>query len=534
MITLRDYQNELVDGALKAWQTGARRIAMVLATGGGKTPTFSKLAGMAVAAQQGVLVLAHRDELLDAAIEKLEMVNPGIKVGRLQGATKQYRAPVVVGSVLTAAGKVALPMLRSRRWGLIIVDETHHIVAETYMRVLRELGAFEPDGPLVLGVTATLGRADRKALGDVFEAVVEPQIGLVDLIKRGHLVKPRGIRVRIADLDMSRVRSVAGELNQGQLGAAMSAAMAPKRIVEAWLEHAKDRPTMAFMPSIEVSKEVVEAFRAEGITAVHIDAKTPKGDRDNPEPGTRRWCLNEFRAGRITVICNVGLFTEGTDLPTISCVILKMTMSALLYQQMVGRGLRLSPGKRDCVVLDPCAVTTRHKLATMVSLGGAGDVEIDEIPDDLLMYEEDLADIEVPDLDEPGVVTPEYADGDLDHELFDLFSESHSAWLRTNGGIWFLPTPEGFVYLAPRPDDRYDLCWFLAAARYRLNTADRGVIQAGMEIGYAMAAGDEYVSSVPHWQNARDAPWRADQGTAMRSDANAVRRASAALDMVRA
>lgn len=533
MITLRDYQDELVEGSLKAWQTGARRIAMVLATGGGKTPTFSKLAGMAVAAGQGVLVLAHRDELLDAAIEKLEMVNPGIKVGRLQGATKQYRAPVVVGSVLTAAGKVALPMLRSRRWGLIIVDETHHIVAETYMRVLRELGAFEPDGPLVLGVTATLGRADRKALGDVFEAVVDPQIGLIDLIKRGYLVKPRGIRVRIADLDMSRVRSVAGELNQGQLGAAMSAAMAPRRIVEAWLEHAKDRPTMAFMPSIDVSKEVVEAFCAEGITAVHIDAKTPKGDRTNPEPGTRRWCLNEFRDGRITVICNVGLFTEGTDLPTISCVILKMTMSALLYQQMVGRGLRLSPGKRDCVVLDPCAVTTKHKLATMVSLGGAGDIDVDEIPDDLLMYEEELADIDTTELDEQGVAEPvEYADGDLDHELFDLFSESHSAWLRTNGGIWFLPTPEGFVYLAPRVEDRYDLCWHLEK-QWQRPSAGSGVIQAGMEIGYAMAAGDAYVASVPYWQNQRAAQWRGNERAAARHDANAVRRASAVLDMAR-
>lgn len=529
VIELRDYQNELVDGSLAAWQTGARRIAMVLATGGGKTPTFSKIAGMAVAAGQGVLVLAHRDELLDAAIEKLGWINPGVKIGRLQGATKEYRAPVVVGSVLTAAGKIALPLLRSRRWGLIIVDETHHIVAETYMRVLRELGAFEPDGPLVLGVTATLGRADRKALGDVFEAVVEPQIGLLDLIKRGFLVRPRGIRVRIADLDMSRVKKVAGELNQGQLGAAMSAAMAPKRIVEAWFEHAAGRPTMAFMPSVDVSKEVVEAFRAEGVAAVHIDAKTPKGDRDNPEPGTRRWCLNEFRAGRITLICNVGLFTEGTDLPSISCVILKMTMSVLLYMQMVGRGLRLHPGKEDCVVLDPCGVTGRHKLATLVNLGGAGDIEVDEVPDDLLMYEEDLAD-ELVETEDIGRVETQYADGDLDHELFDLFEQSHSAWLRTSGGIWFLPTPEGFIYLAPRADDRYDLCWFLEAARYRVRTADRGVIQAGMEIGYAMAAGDDYVSKVPHWQNARDASWRADAAWAASADANAKRRASAALD----
>lgn len=524
MITLFDYQQELVDGAIKTWQAGARRIAMVMATGGGKTPTFSKLAGMCAEAGQGVLVLAHRTELISQAIDKLQQVNPGLRIGRLQGTTKEYRAPVVVGSVMTAATATTLPLLRMRRWGLIVVDETHHIVAETYMRVLRELGAFEPDGPLVLGVTATLGRADRKALGDVFEAVVEPQIGLLDLIRRGRLVRPRGIRVRIADLDLSRVRKVAGDLGQKQLGAAMSAAMAPQRIVEAWHEHARGRPTMAFMPSIDVSKEVVEAFRAAGVSAAHIDGTTPDDERDR--------LLDEFRAGRITLISNVALFTEGTDLPMIECVILKMTMSELLYQQMVGRGLRLHPGKRDCVILDPTGVTGRHKLATMVNLNGPGDVDVGEIPDDLLMYEEDVPEAVDEQLAEDvGKVEQEYADGDLDHELFDLFAESHSAWLRTAGGIWFLPTPSGFVYLAPRPHDRYDLCWYASAVRYQRNAGpDRGVIQADMEIGYAMAAGDAYVAGVPHWQNGKDAPWRSNPQHTARYDANAKQRASAVLD----
>lgn len=526
MIKLFDYQQEIVDGALSLWREGFRRIAMVMATGGGKTPTFSAVAGMCAAAGQGVLVLAHRTELINQAIDKLQQVNPGLRVGRLQGATKEYRAPVVVGSIATASTPTTLPLLRARQWGLIIVDETHHIVAESYMRLLRELGAFEPDGPLVLGATATLGRADRKALGDVFEAVVEPQIGLLDLIRRGRLVRPRGIRVRIADLDVSRVKATSGDLAGGALGAAMSAAMAPQRILEAWIEHAKDRQTIAFMPSIDISREFVDTFRAAGISAAHIDAKTPDDERER--------LLDDFRAGRLTLISNVGLFTEGTDLPMIECVILKMTMSVLLYQQMIGRGVRLHPGKKDCVILDPCGVTGRHKLATLVSLNGPGDVEVDDIPDDLLMYEEDLDEHTEADLGEPledvGADKPEYADGDLDHELFDLFAESHSAWLRTDGGTWFLPTPEGFIYLAKREHDRYDLCWFLEAARYRRGAAERGVIQADMEIGYAMAAGDEYVSRVPYWQNARDAAWRQDPDVAARSDANAKRRASRALD----
>lgn len=523
MITLFDYQQEQVDGALSLWAAGHRRIAMVMATGGGKTPTFSAVAGMAVTSGQGVLVLAHRTELIDQAIDKLQQVNPGIRVGRLQGADKQYRAPVVVGSVATAATKATLSLLKMRRWGLIIVDETHHIVAESYMRILRELGAFEPDGPLVLGATATLGRTDRKALSDVFEAVVEPQVGLLDLIKRGRLVRPRGIRVRIDGLDLNKVNKVAGDLGQRQLGAAMSAAMAPKRIVEAWQEHAAGRLTMAFMPSIEISKEVVEAFRAAGVAAVHLDGNTPDAVRDAT--------LDDFRAGRVTLICNVGLFTEGTDLPMIECVILKMTMSTLLYMQMVGRGVRLWPGKKDCVVLDPCGVTTRHKLATLVNLNGPGDIDEGEIPDDLLVYEEDDAEA----AEDVGRPETEYADGDLSHELFDLFEQSHSAWLRTPGGRWFLPTPAGFVYLVSRGHDRYDLCWCIDPAlshsrKAQSGSFQRGVIQADMEIGYAMAAGDDYVARQPQWQLARDADWRQDGVRVGRFNASRILRASVALD----
>lgn len=524
MIKLFDYQEDLVTGAYKLWGDGFRRIAMVMATGGGKTPTFSRIAGDCVAAGQAVLVLAHRKELIDSAIDKLQQVNPGLRVGMLKGGVKEHRAPVVVASVATAATPATLPLLRMRQWGLIIVDETHHVVAATYLRILRELGAFEPDGPLVLGVTATLGRADRKALGDVFEAVVEPQIGLLDLIRRGRLVRPRGIRVRIAGLDISRIRKVAGDLGQQQLGAAMSAAMAPQRIVEAWREHAAGRMTIAFMPSIEISREVVQAFNDSGVPAAHLDGSTPDDVRDAT--------LDELRARKIMLVSNVGLFTEGTDIPGVECVILKMTSSGILYQQMVGRGLRLdpdNPGKVDCIILDPTGVTGRHKLATMKSLSGVDEDE--GIPDDLLMYEEEPEE-EADDepAEDAGKPVTEYEDGKLEHELFDLFGQSHSAWLRTEGGRWFLPTPTGFIYLEKVEHGRYDLCWAVEPTYRGARTRERGVIQPNMQIEYAMAAGDDYVAAQPAWQASRNAAWRRDDERARRHDARAVERASAALD----
>lgn len=503
---LRPYQTDLVNGSVKLWREGFRRIALVMATGGGKTPTGMTIAELSLAAGLPVLWIAHRTELIDQAIDKAQQVSPGRRVGRLQGSTKQYRAEIVVGSIQTASTPTTLALLKSRRWGLIIIDETHHATADTYVRLLRELGAFEVDGPLVLGVTATLDRADGRALGEIFEAIVDPRIGLIDLIRHPegpYLVPPRGVRVKIEELDLNRVKRVAGDFNSGALGAAMSAAMAPKKIIEAWREHADGVPTIGFFPTVAFSVEMAEAFRAEGIAAVHLDGTTPAAERAA--------ALDEYRAGRITVLCNVGLFTEGTDLPSTGAIILgRPTSSATLYQQMVGRGLRLHPGKLFCWILDVCGATTRHRLATLASLGGAPGEE--EIPDDLLMYEEDEADAETvdtstPDDDsagEPEEVT--YADGDLGFELVDLFGESHHAWLRTPGGRWFIPAgSQGFVFLVPAMSgaaERYDVRWMT------FDKGHEGLIQADMEIGYAMAAGDAFVAERPMWQAERDAPWR--------------------------
>lgn len=518
----RGYQQQVIDGAGELWRTN-RRIAAVLATGAGKTVIFSHIAKQAHAAGRPTLVIAHRTELIDQAIDKLRQVNPTAKVGMFKGPVKQWRADIVVGSVQTASRPAALELLKAAGFGLVVVDETHHVAADTYQRVLRELGCFDPAGPLTLGVTATLDRSDRLSLGDTFEAVVEPQVGLLDLIRSDppYLVRPRGIRVRIPGLDLARARKTAGDLNAHDVGAAMTAVMAPQRMVEAWVEHAKGRPTVAFLPTVDVSVDTAQAFRDAGFVAAHLDAATPDH--------VRKETLDRFRAGEVDVLCNVGLFTEGTDLPMISCIMMgRMTMSGSLYQQMVGRGLRMHPGKTDCLVLDFCGVAGRHGLATLVSLNGAP--RPDDVPDDLLIYEQD--DVVDPAGDESDAEPTErepYADGDTVHELFDLFGESHSNWLRTPGGTWFIPAGQGFVYLAGRGGDRYDVSWLVG------DGSAHGVERFDLQLEYAMAAGDEYVAARPIWQAERDAPWRKLRVRGGRTkgevaDDRAIARAAALLD----
>ncbi len=502
---LRSYQQDLRAGIHREWELGAQRVAAVMATGGGKTWLFSVLAGEAHAAGKPTLVIAHRTELIDQAIDKLQRANPTAEIGRIQGPIKQWRADIVVGSVQTCSRPAALKLIAARRWGLIVVDETHHVAAASYQSVLREAGVFRPGGPKLLGVTATLDRSDGLSLGDTFEAVAEPRVALLDLVRQGFLVRPRGIRVKIRELDLDKVGKVAGDFNQGGLGAAMHAAMAPQKLVTAWEEHAKGRQTIAFMPTVAISEEVAAAFRDAGHRFVHLSDKTHKRERAA--------LLAAYRRGEVTGLCNVGLFTEGTDLPTTECVILKMTSSGTLYQQMTGRGLRTHdpvdcecpiqpcafPLKTDCVVIDPCGVAKRHTLATMVSLAGA-PLE-DDIPDELLMYEDDDEPERERDEDLPAPPAPEYEDGDaLDHELFDLFGESSTSWMRTPGGTWFVPVPDGFVYLE-YVAAKWDLRW-------RSPIHGAGAIQQRMTIDDAMRAGEEYIAARPMWQAERDAPWR--------------------------
>jgi superfamily II DNA or RNA helicase len=303
---LREYQQDLMAGIHREWAAGHQRVAGVMATGGGKTWLFAHMAAQAHENGRPTLVLAHRTELIDQAIEKLQRANPTAQIGRMQGPLKQWRSDIVVGSVQTCSRPAALKLIAARRWGLVVCDEVHHVAAQSYQTVLQAAGCFRPGGPKFLGVTATLDRSDGLSLGDTIEAVAEPRIGLIELIKGGWLVRPRGIRVKIRDLDLDGVRKVAGELNQGQLGAAMHAAMAPQKLVEAWIEHAKGRQTIAFMPTVAVSQEVAEAFKAAGHRFEHLSDKTPKRERAA--------LLQAYRRGEVLGLCNVGLFTEGTDL----------------------------------------------------------------------------------------------------------------------------------------------------------------------------------------------------------------------------
>jgi len=364
---LRPYQIEARDNVFRDWAAGLRRLALVLPTGAGKTVVFSEIIRhfREVVGPYPVLVLAHREELLSQAAEKIQLWAPDLRVGIVKAARNQVHHPVIVASqqTLVRESRVA----RLPRFGLVIVDECHRSMGTSYLALLERLGCLAPDGPYTLGVTATFTREDSKRLTDFYQAVPF-SLDIVDLILpdpvtgMSYLAPPKFKRVLIEGLDLSGIpmsRLAGGkDLAAADLGEAMDRAGAPGVVAAAYAKHAGDRAGMVFTPTVASAEHVAEAFRQIGITAVMLSGKTSARDR--------RRALADYAEGKIQVITNAALLGEGVDAPRTSCIVIaRPTMSKTLFRQMVGRGLRLHPGKTDCLVLDVVGATGRNDLRTL-------------------------------------------------------------------------------------------------------------------------------------------------------------------------
>lgn len=496
MIELRDYQREAVAAVHAAHARGVRRPATVLATGAGKTIIIAEAARTSrhgAAGGKRVLVLAHREELVQQNAQKVRDVAPDLKVGVVQAGVNQVAAHVISASVQTLASPMRRAQLRDV--GLVVVDEAHHAPARTYVETLTHFGALgdpvRTGGAVALGVTATMARGDDKALGDIWEEIVYVR-ETAELIADGFLVRPIAYRVRVEDLQLAKVRKVAGDYSNAGLGAAIEESMAPKKIAEALLKHAPDRQTLLFAPLVHTAEVIRDALREAGFTAELVHGGTPKDER--------RRLLQAYRDGHVQVLCNAMIFTEGTDLPMTGCVVIaRPTMNPALFVQMVGRGLRLWPGKHDCIVLDVVGATNRHKLVAPVELFGEDGYdagEYDDLADEGLVKDEDLEDAEEQaavdhalGLDE----LPLYRDGELVTEAVDLFEGSDAGWLRTYAGVWFLQTATRYVAVLPRVEGGYAV---VAMSRVRYGES-AWVIEHCSELGYAMAHGQGAIAGEP-------------------------------------
>ncbi|MSQ84670.1 MAG: DEAD/DEAH box helicase [Myxococcales bacterium] len=359
---LRPYQKAAIEAVVEARKLGIRRMIVVLPTGAGKTVVFAQLARMA---QRPVLVIAHRDELVQQAREKLvaALGDPALVAIEQAGHVAHSGAKAIVASVRSLHDARLERVMALRQFGLVIYDECHHATADDNLRVLQRLGAFDSDwhGTL-LGVTATTARADGQGLDRVFDRIVYTRT-LVDMIDDGYLVPMRGFRIETA-ADLANVRpEYHGDLQVQPLAEAIDIEERNALVARTIQELARDRRTIAFCVTVAHAINLCKALNLLGLSAGYVHGEMRREDRAR--------VLRLFREGRLQVVTNVAVLTEGFDDPGVSCIAMaRPTRSETLYAQCVGRGTRLNDGKKDCLVLDFVDVS-QLSLCSLPSLHGA-------------------------------------------------------------------------------------------------------------------------------------------------------------------
>ncbi|KAJ2764610.1 DEAD DEAH box helicase, partial [Coemansia nantahalensis] len=350
-LELRPYQQACIEQSLAALGRGVWRQAVSLPVGSGKTVIFSNLIQRVpapAAEATKTLVIAHREELLEQAARQIKRASPHLEVHIDQARrVANPAADVVVASVATLgrAGSARLLRHDPARYKCIVIDEAHHAAAESYERILDHFGRRADEQPLLVwGCSATLRRHDGLALSEVFDEIVF-QKSFLEMIHEKWLSGLRVTTVRTS-CSLSGVPTQAGDFAPSHLSRAVNTKERNGAVVRAHAALAAGRRcTVVFAVDMAHAKSLCRAFVDSGTHAETVLSTTRTADRER--------ILDEFRAGRLPVLVNCGILTEGTDIPTIDCVIMaRPTRSTVLFQQMIGRGMRLSPGKKNCLVID--------------------------------------------------------------------------------------------------------------------------------------------------------------------------------------
>jgi DNA repair protein RadD len=348
MITLHDYQVDVIADVEREIAAGNRNIVLVAPTGSGKTIIAGEIIQHYVHRYRPVLVVAHRLEIITQTSAKLYARN--IAHGIIKaGFEPRPMARVQLASVQTlwvrAMRSQAMPLPPA---DLVIIDECHHATAHTWRKIIEAY----PDAVLI-GLTATPCRGDGRGLGGIFTTMIEcPQVG--ELIKQGYLVATR-VYAPI-DPDLTGVRTVAGDYVESQLADRMDVAKLIGDIVTHWHKFGERRKTVAFAVNVAHSMHLRDEFVRSGVRCEHLDGETPKDERDA--------ILARLASGETEVVTNCMVLTEGWDLPAVGCAILaRPTKKMGLYRQMIGRVLRPADGKTDAIILDHSGAVYRHGLA---------------------------------------------------------------------------------------------------------------------------------------------------------------------------
>ena len=341
---LRPYQADLLDRIYKSWDSGNRRVMLQLPTAGGKTICFSHLVKIFITIGKTVLVLAHREELIKQAADKITATT-GITPGIIKaGYTADYSQPVQVASIQSLTRRLS----NCPQFDLVVVDEVHHSTSKSYRNILANF----PNSQ-ILGVTATPIRLDGSGFRGLFDELI-CGVTVRELTLMGSL-SPFKYFAPERSMSLVGVRKRGGDFTQESIENANPSDSVAADCLRAYGDYLQGKQVVIFAVSVAHSKAIACSFAANGIPAAHLDGTS---DSD-----VRSQTMTAFREGRIRVLTNCALFDEGLDIPGLDGVILaRPTASLGRFLQMVGRALRPCPDKEYARIIDLAGNWERHGL----------------------------------------------------------------------------------------------------------------------------------------------------------------------------
>jgi DNA repair protein RadD len=361
---LRDYQQRTIDQLYAWFEAGGKgNPCLVLPTGSGKSHIVAALCKDALQnwPDTRVLMLTHVKELIEQNAEKMRLHWPGAPMGIYSASIgkKQLGEPITfagIQSIRTKAKQIG-------HVDLVIIDECHlvnHKDEGGYRQFLADLKAINP-ALRVIGLTATPYRLGHGLITDkpaLFDDLIEP-VSIEELVFKGYLATLRS-KVTKAKLDTTGVHKRGGEFIESELQAAVDTDDNNQKVVREVIDLAGDRKAwLVFCTGVKHAQHVAEVLRQHGVTAECVTGETPKKERE--------YLLTEFKAGRIRALTNANVLTTGFDYPDIDLIaMLRPTMSASLYVQMAGRGMRVKSHTDHCLVLDFAGVVATHGPITAV------------------------------------------------------------------------------------------------------------------------------------------------------------------------
>ena len=344
MLKLREYQEILIEGVREEFRTGKRRTCVVAPCGAGKTVIMAWMAAQSATRGQQVLFAVHRQELVDQSSETFRAL--GINHGIIAAGYSPSSEAIQIGMIQTVVRRLS----KIEPPNLIIIDESHHILAKTYIKVME---AFP--NAYVIGLTATPARMGGQGLGDVFQSLIMGP-SVKQLIEWGNL-SPFRYYAPPVKADLTKLRVKFGEYVKSEVALEMNQSEIIGDCIEHYNRLCPGKRAIVYCAGIAHSEHTAQMFRDAGISAAHIDGETPSE--------VRKTVIEQFRIGKTRVLCNVDLISEGFDVPAMEAVILcRPTQSLTLHIQQSMRAMRpdAKNPEKTAIIIDHVGNVYRHGL----------------------------------------------------------------------------------------------------------------------------------------------------------------------------